>query len=361
MTTRKPSRRDFLRIAAAASLAGSARGAAGGKAKMTMDLVCGNLGVKADLPTAIALAHDHGFESVAPDAGYLGRLSDGQLSELLGDLKAKGLAWGAAGLPVDFRGDDAAFRAGMAELPAFAAALKRAGATRVGTWIRPGHDRLTYVANFRQHARRLREVAAVLGDHGLRLGLEYVGPKTAWSASRYPFIHTLAEIRELIAEIGRDDVGLVLDSWHWYTAGETADDLRGLTNRDVVACDLNDAPRSVPVDQQRDGVRELPVRDRGDRPEGVPEGPGGDRLRRPGPRRAVQRHAPDPAGRGGRRGDGAGDEAGVRAAGLSRPAIHSPAVQTSTGSRRLSSSSGAVAAADVGKPADRFSKSIRVA
>jgi sugar phosphate isomerase/epimerase len=31
-----------------------------------------------------------------------------------------------------------------------------------------------------------------------------------------------------------------------------------LSNRDVVACDLNDAPRSVPVDQQRDGVRELP-------------------------------------------------------------------------------------------------------
>ena len=65
-------------------------------------------------------------------------------------------------------------------------------------------------------------------------------------------------MRELIAEIGRDNVGLVLDSWHWYTAGETAEDLRGLANRDVVACDLNDAPRSVPVDQQRDGVRELP-------------------------------------------------------------------------------------------------------
>ncbi|APW61860.1 sugar phosphate isomerase/epimerase family protein [Paludisphaera borealis] len=256
MTTR----RDFLRIAGAAglaSVAGVARGAAGGPA-MTMDLVCGNLGVKADLPTAVALAHKHGFTSLAPDAGELGRLSDGQLGELLGDKKTKGLAWGAAALLVDFRGDDAAFRAGMADLPAFASALQRAGATRVGTWIRPGDERLTYVANFRQHARRLREVAAVLGGHGVRLGLEYVGPKTAWSSMRHPFIHTLAETRDLIAEIGRDDVGLVLDSWHWYTAGETADDLRGLTNRDVVACDLNDAPASVPVDQQRDGVRELP-------------------------------------------------------------------------------------------------------
>jgi hydroxypyruvate isomerase len=256
------SRRELLRIAGAAGLAAIAPGvglAANGPGRaMTMDLVCGNLGVKADLPTAIALAHHHGFESVAPDAGYLGRLSDSQLSDLSSDLKAKRLTWGAAALPVEFRNDDPAFKAGMAELPAFASALKRAGAARVGTWLRPGHDRLPYLANFRQHARRLREVAAVLGDHGLRLGLEYVGPRTLWTSARYPFIHTLAEMRELIAEIGRNDVGVVLDSWHWYTAGETVEDLRSLTNRDVVACDLNDAPRSVPVDQQRDGVRELP-------------------------------------------------------------------------------------------------------
>jgi hydroxypyruvate isomerase len=263
MTTRSTSRRGFLRTAGAAGLMAIApiesrvSGRGPGPA-MTMDLVCGNLGVNADLPASIALAHNHGFTSVAPDAGYLGRLTDGQLAELLAELKAKRLTWGAAGLAVDFRGDDPTFRTGMVELPAFAAALKRAGAARVGTWLRPAHDRLTYMANFRQYARRLREVAAVLGDHGVRLGLEYVGPRTSWASARYPFIHTLAETRDLIAEIGRDDVGLVLDSWHWYTAGETAEDLRGLTNRDVVACDLNDAPRSVPVDQQRDGVRELP-------------------------------------------------------------------------------------------------------
>ena len=205
----------------------------------------------------------------------------------------------------------------MIELPAFASALKRAGASRVGTWLRPAHDQLTYIANFRQHARRLREAAAVLGNHGLRLGLEYVGPRTSWVSARYPFIHTLAETRELIAEIGRDNVGLVLDSWHWYTAGETAVDLRGLTNRDVVACDLNNAPRSVPVDQQRDGVRELPCRDRRHRLAGIPERAGGDRLRRPSARRAIQRHGTDPPSRGGRCGDGTGDEACVRALKLS--------------------------------------------
>lgn len=258
-------RRGFLR--AAVGLTGLAGGvgqgvgiASGGRRRaMTIDLVCGNLGVRAELPEAIGLAYRHGFESVAPDAGYLGRLSGGELEELLGDLKAKGLVWGAAGLPVEFRRDEATFRAGMEGLPGFAAVLERAGVTRVGTYILPMDDELTYLANYRRHVRRLGEVAAVLGDHGLRLGLEYVGPRTMWTSRRYPFIHTLAELRELIDGLGRDNVGVVLDSWHWYTAGETVDDLRGIENRDVVACDLNDAPRSVPLEQQRDGVRELPT------------------------------------------------------------------------------------------------------
>ena len=69
----------------------------------------------------------------------------------------------------------------------------------------------------------------------------------------------MAETKELIADIGLDNVGFVLDSWHWYTAHETADDLRTLKNRDVIACDLNDAPAGIPVDQQIDNRRELPA------------------------------------------------------------------------------------------------------
>jgi sugar phosphate isomerase/epimerase len=160
---------------------------------------------------------------------------------------------------VEFRRDDDAFRASLERLPRLAQAMQRAGVTRVGTWLSPSHEELTYVANFRQHAQRLRQCAQVLADHGQRLGLEYVGPQTSWTARRFPFIHTMAETRDLLAEIGRDNVGFVLDSWHWYTAQETVGDLRTLTNQDVVACDLNDAPAGIAVDQQIDNRRELPA------------------------------------------------------------------------------------------------------
>ena len=51
---------------------------------------------------------------------------------------------------------------------------------------------------------------------------------------------------------------MVLDSWHWYTAVEGEAELLSLSSRDVVACDLNDVPAGIAVDQQIDSVRDLP-------------------------------------------------------------------------------------------------------
>jgi len=259
-------RRVFLKTATAVGLSGvgvvglrRSAAAEAAKRRFTMDLRSGAIGVRADQREAIRLAHQYGFESVEPSAEFLAKLSDGQLQELLADLKAKSLVWGAAGLPVDFRREQPRFQEGINRLPELAGALRRAGVARVGTWISPSHNSLTYLANFRQHARRLREVARILGDCGQRFGLEYVGPKTSWTRGRYAFIHTMEETKELIAEIGLDNVGFVLDSWHWYTAEETEADLLSLTNHDVVACDLNDAPAGLEVDEQIDNSRELPA------------------------------------------------------------------------------------------------------
>ena len=227
--------------------------------KMRIALTPGSIGVTASSQKALNdLAARHGFEAVEPRAAELAAMSDAQVEELRADLAAKKLDWAAAGLPVEFRKDDAAFRDGVAKLPSLAAGLRRAGATRVGTWIPPGHAELTYRANFRLHAERLREVAKILKDHGLRFGLEYVGTRTSLAARRHPFVHTMAETRELIAEIGTGNVGLVLDSWHWWQAGDTAEEILALRNEDVVSLDLNDAPAGVAKDAQRDGVRELP-------------------------------------------------------------------------------------------------------
>lgn len=246
------------RVFIAAGAAGLASAAFGRTHGMLIHLSCGAIGVKADQRQAIEYAAKYGYDAVDADARFLASLSPGEFSALLEGMKAKKLHWGLAGVPVEFRKDDSAFRDSVKTFPATAAVLQKAGVTRMTTWISPGHPELTFLQNLRIHAARLRDVATVLGDHGLRLGLEYVGPKTSWTRQRYPFVHSMAEMKDLIGEIARPNVGFVLDSWHWYTAGETKKDLDTLQASQVVSVDLNDAPAGIAVDQQIDSKRELP-------------------------------------------------------------------------------------------------------
>jgi len=247
------------------------------RTRFTIDLVGGAIGVSANQRQAVELAAKHGFESVGADPGFLAGLSADQLVEFKAFMAEKGIVFGAAGLPVEFRQDEMKFQDGLKALPRAAAGLQKAGVDRVSTWLSPCSDRLTYLQNFRQHTIRLREVASILKDHGQRLGLEYVGPKTSWTRCRYPFIHSMAEMKDLIAEIGTGNVGFLLDSWHWYNAGETVADILTLEAKDVVAVDLNDAPGGIPREQQVDSRRELPCAP-GHRPSRVSQSPCGNRY-----------------------------------------------------------------------------------
>lgn len=259
-------RRDFIKTTATGVAAlGLATGTAlaadttHSKRKFTLCLSLGMIGVSGNEQQLVDWAAQYGFESLEPPTSHLtGGLSKGDLKAYREKMKSRNLAWGAAGLPVEFRRGESDFEQGMKSLPSFAQSLQSAEITRVATWLMPSDPAVTYMANFRMHVRRLREVARVLGDHNIRLGLEYVGPKTAWASSRFPFIHTMAEMKDLIAEINLKNVGFLLDSWHWYTAEETEADLLTLKADDVVMCHLNDAPKGVPVSQQVDNRRELP-------------------------------------------------------------------------------------------------------
>lgn len=216
------------------------------------------LGFKGSFDQSVDLAHRYGFQAVDPDEQLFASLSSDGLKKLLDGLAAKNLRFGAAGLPVNFRGDEAAFHSGLKSLPQAAETLSRAGVSRVSTYVLSCSNTLTYLQNFRQHACRLRECAKVLADHGQVMGLEYVATRTVWRSERQPFIHTMSEMKELEVAIGTNNLGIQLDSWHWYNAEETGADIESLRNRQVVTVDLNDAPR-LPLDDLRDNQRELPA------------------------------------------------------------------------------------------------------
>jgi sugar phosphate isomerase/epimerase len=120
----------------------------------------------------------------------------------------------------------------------------------------PCSDERTYRENFAFYLKRIKPAAEILLHHGIRLGLEYVAPKTLWSSKRYPFIHTMQEMLELCEALG-PNVGLLVDSFHWFCANETADDLKKLSALQIVDAHINNAPTLAP-ERQQDLQRTLP-------------------------------------------------------------------------------------------------------
>ena len=263
--TQAISRRTFCRSAIAAAAALNLTGPfaqasqAKGKVKFYKNLAPGHLGVRANQRQALEYAVKYGFDSISPNPGEFQNKSASEIRDWIQLMKEKGVRYGCGGLPVEFRRDEDRFKSDLAQLPKKAGILKQLGVTRVATWITPGHRQLTYRQNFDMLTKRFREAAKVLKDSDIRLGLEFVGPRTSRSRSRFAFICTHIEMMELVEAIGTGNVGLLLDSWHWYTAHGTVDELLELSNNDIVHVHVNDAPAGIDVDKQVDNRRALPA------------------------------------------------------------------------------------------------------
>ncbi|MHC4596365.1 MAG: sugar phosphate isomerase/epimerase family protein, partial [Planctomycetota bacterium] len=167
------------------------------RVKFYKNLGFSHIGVKANQRQALEYAVKYGFDGITPRLGEFENASTTEIREWAATMKEKGTRYGTSGLPVDFRKDEERFQRTLARLPRQASVLNQLGVKRIATWIPPGHRELTYLQNFEQHKRRLREVAKVLRDNDIRLGLEFVGPRTSRARSRFPFICTQRGMMEL--------------------------------------------------------------------------------------------------------------------------------------------------------------------
>ena len=228
------------------------------KRKYRLSLKADAIGVAGPVPNLLETAANLGFESIAMPSDQIVGFGERELNTLKQKAEELGLSWGSAGLPLQFRNSKEEYDRGMGQLPQHARAMAALGITRVGTWIMPCNDDRSYAENMDFHAERLRPAAQVLADHGVRLGLEYVGPRTLRDAKKYVFVVNGQQLGELMAAIDVPSVGVILDSFHWYCAEESAADLQRWRNEDIVAVDVNDADRTLGPREQMDGNRELP-------------------------------------------------------------------------------------------------------
>lgn len=157
-----------------------------------------------------------------------------------------------------WRLDDHEYQRLLDELPQLAQTSRDLGCRTAYIWMPNGSDERNYDDNFAWHVQRLRPIVDILKHQGHRLALEWQGTKSERRGKKYEFIHTLETTRQLIAEIARaSHVGLLLDSWHLFTAHDDFDHIKNLT-RQVFYVHICDAPHGTCIDELPDLVREAP-------------------------------------------------------------------------------------------------------
>ena len=96
----------------------------------------------------------------------------------------------------------------------------------------------------------LRELASIAERHGVALAFEFRGRKDC-------SVQTLELADEIVQKVNRRNIGLVIDSFHFYTGGSTIKMIDALDPKRLFIFHINDA-EDLPPDQLTDARRLLP-------------------------------------------------------------------------------------------------------
>lgn len=164
---------------------------------------------------------------------------------------------GGWGLPFNIDEEKNKFDEDIKKLEEYLKIAQKISAFRVYTWIKPFSDELPYRENFQLHRDRIKEICEIMEKYGCRLGIEFVGTKKLREGHKYEFIWNLKQIMELIEEVKRDNIGILLDSWHLYASDGKIEEIKKLKGNNIIYVHVNDAPE-IPKEELIDNERFLP-------------------------------------------------------------------------------------------------------
>ena len=98
--------------------------------------------------------------------------------------------------------------------------------------------------------RVLNQLCDISGRHGVSLAFEFLGQPDC-------SVQTLGLAAEIVRQAGRNNIGLVIDSFHFYAGGSTPEMIEALDPKTIQIFHINDA-EDLPREQLEDRHRLLP-------------------------------------------------------------------------------------------------------
>jgi sugar phosphate isomerase/epimerase len=222
---------------------------------MWITLNRGTTGGSLGLEEFVKVAADAGFEGADVDITWGVAHGAAALEDLYRRQRGGKLKYGAWGPSVDFRMEEPKYKEGLKNAEPQAKLAKQLGLDYAATYLLPSSD-MPFIQAWNWHVERLKPIARLMADNGLRYGLEFVAPWHHRRAKKHEFIFTPGLMLELADAIG-PNVGLLVDSFHLYTAGTPWIELAQIPKEKIVLCHLNDIA-DLPPEKVEDFKRLLP-------------------------------------------------------------------------------------------------------
>lgn len=211
---------------------------------MFKNLVGEGLGVSGRQNEVIELALTYGFHGIDVDMNdMVGRAMEISPDFACQYLNAaeKSLQVGTFEVPIDFRETEEKYRPMLNRLPVLGELCERLNAKRAYINV-PASGNMPFQENFERYRSRITEVAAELAKFGVSIGLAFNGTTEAQNRYEHKFITKAEELVTLIKTIGADNVGLMLDTWHWHAGGGALDQLGEIPAGKLVSVRFADFP-----------------------------------------------------------------------------------------------------------------------
>ncbi len=210
------------------------------------------------LEEMLTLAHRFGFPGVDASFGAVRALVEQTSAAAVRDLfAAHDAAPSCMGLmSAGIFAPEAEFSQSLAGFAANCAVAESVGCRRTGTYF-PNRMPLPAAEAGRILRDRTAALAELAEPHGIAIGLEFLGLRTFRLEEPHAFINNVPDTITLLRETGRPNVGLILDSYHYFTSGGDLAQIRSLRSEDIVHLHVNDAPHSD-LERLEDPDRVLP-------------------------------------------------------------------------------------------------------
>ena len=206
----------------------------------------------ADLATDLAVAGRAGFDFVEIWAAKLiGYLDRGGLPALRRDLRRAGVTPATLNSVERITFNDPSGHIRMREdFQRLCRVAEAIGCETILVVPSPRPKKVSDGAIERESVRVLRELSRMAKPHGVRLAYEFLGFVDC-------SVNSLAQCAAIVEEVARPNVGLVLDTFHFFAGGSTLASIRAVDPRHIFMVHLNDVERA-PRRKMHDALRLYP-------------------------------------------------------------------------------------------------------